>query len=78
LARAPGGPTQVHVTHHLEEIPGFVSHVLVLREGRVIAMGRARDVLTSETLTNAFGAPCHVELESSSGERRYRLQVKVA
>jgi len=78
LARDRGGPTQVHVTHHLEEIPGFVTHVLVLREGRVVAMGRAPDVLTSETLTRAFDAPCRVEMESSSGEQRYRLLVKVS
>lgn len=78
LARDPEGPTQVHVTHHLEEIPGFVTHALVLREGRVVAMGRAPDVLTSETLTRAFDAPCRVEMDSSSGEQRYRLLVKVS
>ena len=78
LARDPGGPTQVHVTHHLEEIPEFVSHALVLREGRVLAMGTASDVLTSETLTDAFGAPCRVTLDQGSGARRYRLSVMVA
>ena len=71
------GPTQVHVTHHLEEIPGFVTHALVLREGRVLAMGRAAEVLTSETLTKAFDAPCRVEVEAGSGGPRYRLQVQV-
>jgi iron complex transport system ATP-binding protein len=76
LAREPGGPTQIHVAHHLEEIPPFVTHGLVLREGRVLAQGPLGSVLTSETLTAAFGAPCRVELEreTSEGEgNRYRL-----
>lgn len=77
LSRDEEGPTQVHVTHHLEEIPSFVTHALVLREGRVLAMGRAAEVLTSETLTTAFDAPCRVEIDEGSGGRRYRLQVQV-
>jgi iron complex transport system ATP-binding protein len=77
LARDPRGPVQIHVTHHLEEIPPFVTHALVLREGRVLAMGHAEDVLTSETLTKAFDAPCRVETESSGATRQYRLQVTV-
>ncbi|HVU00671.1 MAG TPA: ATP-binding cassette domain-containing protein, partial [Polyangiaceae bacterium] len=39
LAEAPDGPTQLHVTHHLEEIPPFVTHAMVLAEGRVLAAG---------------------------------------
>ncbi len=77
LARDPRGPTQIHVTHHLEEIPEFVSHALVLREGRVLAQGKAEKVLTSETLTAAFDAPCSVDTESVGGTRRYRLRVTV-
>ncbi|HEX4335689.1 MAG TPA: ATP-binding cassette domain-containing protein [Polyangiaceae bacterium] len=77
LAASPGGPTQIHVTHHLEEIPGFITHALVLREGRVLAMGDAAQVLTSETLSTAFDAPCTVETESSGATRRYRLRVTV-
>jgi iron complex transport system ATP-binding protein len=65
LAHAPGGPTQLHVTHHLEEIPPFVTHALVLCEGRVLAPGPAREVLTSETLTTAFGVPSTVTVEDA-------------
>jgi iron complex transport system ATP-binding protein len=73
LAREPGGPTQIHVTHHLEEVPPFVTHALVLREGRVLASGAAADVLTSDCLTHAFGAPCHVEVRVEGGVRRFSL-----
>jgi iron complex transport system ATP-binding protein len=73
LAGEPACPTQIHVTHHLEEIPPFVTHALVLHEGRVLRSGPAASVLTSETLTAAFGAPCRVEVEPDSSGNRYRL-----
>lgn len=75
LARDPTGPTQIHVTHHLEEIPPFVSHALLLRAGRSIASGPVLDVLTSERLTEAFGHPCEVHAEADAKARRYRLRV---
>lgn len=75
LAREPSGPTQIHVTHHLEEIPEHVTHALVLRRGRALASGRARDVLTAEILGEAFGAPLQVEVEASGAGTRYRLKV---
>ena len=76
LARDPRGPTQVHVTHHLEEIPAFISHALVLREGRVLAQGEATAVLTSACLSEAFEARCRVDVESSGETRRFRLHVE--
>jgi iron complex transport system ATP-binding protein len=74
LAGGPDAPTELHVTHHLDEIPPFVTHALVLREGRVVAQGRAPDVLTGEILSQAFGAPCEVERFEAGGPR-YRLRV---
>ncbi|MDF3057543.1 MAG: transporter [Rariglobus sp.] len=56
LARAPRGPALVLVTHHVEEItPGF-SHALVLAAGKVVAAGPVNTILTSRTLSQAFGA----------------------
>jgi iron complex transport system ATP-binding protein len=77
LAAEPSGPTQLHVTHHLEEIPPLVTHALVLREGRVLSSGPAEGVLTPGTLEAAFGAPCRVDVEPVSGGRRYRLWVSL-
>src|SRR5699024_5187437 len=37
LANDPAAPATVLVTHHVEEIPADFSHVLLLREGRVVA-----------------------------------------
>ena len=73
LSIEPGGPTQIHVTHHLEEVPPFVTHALVLREGSVLASGAASAVLTSDCLTEAFDAPCRVDVETTPSGPRYRL-----
>ena len=43
------------VTHHVEEIPLGITHVLLLRDGRVVASGLARDVLRSAPLSATFG-----------------------
>ncbi|WP_200172731.1 ABC transporter ATP-binding protein [Tomitella cavernea] len=49
------------VTHHLEELPASTTHALVIADGRVLASGPAAQVLTSATITGAFGYPIAVE-----------------
>ncbi|QDQ97073.1 ATP-binding cassette domain-containing protein [Tomitella fengzijianii] len=49
------------VTHHLEELPPSTTHALVLAGGKVLASGLAEEVLTSATITGAFGYPIAVE-----------------
>ncbi|HYJ48986.1 MAG TPA: ATP-binding cassette domain-containing protein [Microbacterium sp.] len=56
-AQAATTPAMVMVTHHVEEIPIGFTHVLLLREGRVVAAGPLDEALTEESLTEAFGAP---------------------
>jgi iron complex transport system ATP-binding protein len=48
------------VTHHVEELPPGISHILLLRDGAVVASGLARQVLTDEHLSSTFGLPIHV------------------
>ncbi len=55
LAREPGAPTTVLVTHHVEEIPPAFDHVLLLRAGQVVAAGPLGDVLTPSALSDTFG-----------------------
>ncbi|GAA2921611.1 hypothetical protein GCM10020221_17250 [Streptomyces thioluteus] len=56
----------VMVTHHVEEIaPGF-THVLMIRQGQVLAAGPIELELTSRNLSKCFGLPLVVE---SRGER---------
>ncbi|MGW1816692.1 ABC transporter ATP-binding protein [Streptomyces sp. NPDC002125] len=47
----------VLVTHHLEELPPGTTHVMLLRDGRCLASGRADEVLTSESASTCFGHP---------------------
>jgi iron complex transport system ATP-binding protein len=48
------------VTHHLEELPTTTTHALLIGEGRTIASGPARDVVTTDHVTTAFAHPVQV------------------
>src|SRR5688572_16387302 len=56
-AQAPTTPAMVMVTHHVEEIPVGFTHVLLIRDGRVVAAGPIAEALTAENLTETFGLP---------------------
>lgn len=56
-AASPTTPAMVMVTHHVEEIPLGFTHVLLLRDGGVVAAGPIAETLTAQTLTEAFGMP---------------------
>ena len=61
LATDPDNPPMVLVTHHVEEIPDRFTHCLLLREGRTLAQGPLREVLTDELLSSCFGLPLAIE-----------------
>ena len=54
-------PPLVLVTHHLDEVPPGMSHVLMLREGEVVARGPIDEALTSDTLSRCFDLPLVLE-----------------
>ncbi|HKT56607.1 MAG TPA: ABC transporter ATP-binding protein [Microbacterium sp.] len=56
-AAVPTTPAMVMVTHHVEEIPVGFTHVLLLREGQVVASGPIAETLTADALTETFGMP---------------------
>lgn len=66
-------PTALLVTHHVEEILPWMSHVLLLDKGRIAAAGPVAEVLNSETLGRAFGCQC--DLARNNG--RYHLQISL-
>jgi iron complex transport system ATP-binding protein len=49
--------TSVLVTHHLEELPGSVTHAVLLSRGVVVASGPIEETLTGENLSACFGLP---------------------
>ncbi|MDQ0725295.1 ABC transporter ATP-binding protein [Microbacterium sp. W4I20] len=64
-ASSPSTPAMLMVTHHVEEIPVGFTHVMLLREGRVVSAGPIAETLTAEALSEAFGMP--ITLSSDDG-----------
>lgn len=64
-ASSPTTPAMLMVTHHVEEIPVGFTHVLLMREGRIVAAGPIAETLTADTLTETFGMP--IVLSSEDG-----------
>jgi iron complex transport system ATP-binding protein len=57
--RRPQLPT-IMVSHHLEDLPTSITHVLLLRQGAVLAAGETREMLTSELISACYGFPIDV------------------
>lgn len=60
LAASKGPPATVHVVHTLEELPRSTSHMLMLRDGKVVASGPIDDVCSDDQLSECFGIPMRV------------------
>jgi iron complex transport system ATP-binding protein len=73
LGTQKNSPTLVLVTHHAAEIMPVFSHLLILKNGRVLTAGKKTDVLNSKNLSAAFGAP--IQLQQTG--RRYAMKVTV-
>jgi iron complex transport system ATP-binding protein len=71
LGAQKNSPTLVLVTHHVEEIMPVFSHLLVLKNGKVLAAGKKSTVLNSKNLSQTFGAK--VKLQSKL--KRYSMAV---
>ncbi len=72
LGRGAHPPTLVLVTHHVEEIMPVFSHVLILKNARVMAQGTKKRALTSKTLSDAFGEPARLRQKRG----RYTLELR--
>lgn len=61
LTLDPSAPPLVLVTHHLDEVPPGMTHVLMLRDGEVVARGPIHRHLTARNLSDCFGMPLQLE-----------------
>jgi iron complex transport system ATP-binding protein len=61
LALDPTAPPLVLVTHHVDEVPPGITHVVLLRGGEVLASGPIDQTLTAATLSDCFGLPLELE-----------------
>jgi iron complex transport system ATP-binding protein len=57
----PTAPPLVLVTHHLDEVPPGMTHVLMLRDGDVLTSGPLDACLTADTVSACFGMPLQLE-----------------
>lgn len=61
LTTDPAAAPLVLVTHHLDEVPEGMTHVLMLRHGNVVARGPIDDTLTAERLSECFEMPLQLD-----------------
>lgn len=72
LAVDPASPATVLVSHHVEEIPPGFTHVLMLREGRVVAAGPIPETLTERNLSETFAMPLSLAQDEGRWSARRR------
>ncbi|MET0767292.1 MAG: ABC transporter ATP-binding protein [Aeromicrobium sp.] len=65
LSGSDDSPVLVMVSHHVEEIPVGFTHVLLLRDGAVVAQGPIASTLTAANLSTTFAQP--IQLDSEGG-----------
>jgi iron complex transport system ATP-binding protein len=75
LANDDASPATVLVSHHVEEIPPGFTHVLLLRQGEVVAAGPIAETLTEDALSDTFGLA--LQLEHTDGRYAARRKVGV-
>jgi iron complex transport system ATP-binding protein len=76
LAQDPNSPTTMMVSHHVEEIPPAFTHVLLLRDGRVVALGPLEQTLTDAALSETFGISLTVECSEGRWTARRRTRAR--
>lgn len=61
LGRHKKVPALIYVTHHVEEILPLFAKTLVLKDGRVLHVGRTQEVLKPRLLRQLYGAPLSLQ-----------------
>ncbi|OCA87217.1 ABC transporter ATP-binding protein [Pseudobacillus wudalianchiensis] len=63
MSYLPEGPTLLYVTHHIEELVPSITHALLIANGRTVAAGPKKDVLTEDVLSQTFHLPISLNWE---------------
>jgi iron complex transport system ATP-binding protein len=59
--------TLVAVLHDLNHAARYATHLIAMRDGRVVATGPPRDVVTAGMVREVFGLPCRVIDDPETG-----------
>jgi len=54
------GRTLVAVLHDLNQAARYATHLVVMRDGQVVAQGRPAEVITAELVESVFGLPARI------------------
>ncbi len=65
LKRLPKKTGIIYVTHHVEEILPNITHVMLLKKGKIFAQGKKEEVLTGPNLSKALN--CRMTLSENDG-----------
>lgn len=72
--------TIVYVTHYTEEILDIFQHTLLLKNGRIFAKGKTKDIFQADLMTRFLGYPVqiqyqpnHVLLETNVSSKVYQI-----
>jgi iron complex transport system ATP-binding protein len=60
----------IMISHHLEELPPTITHVALLRGGRMVAAGPVERILTDEAVSQAYG----IEVRVSHHDGRWQAR----
>lgn len=61
------GNTMVAVLHDLNQAARYATHLIAMRDGRVVAEGPPNEIVTAELVEEVFGLPCMVVADPVSG-----------
>lgn len=61
------GRTLVAVLHDLNQAARFATHLVVMRDGEIVAQGEPGEVLTAELVEDVFSLPCRIIDDPETG-----------
>ncbi|MEV0269172.1 ABC transporter ATP-binding protein [Hamadaea sp. NPDC050747] len=54
------GHTLVAVLHDLNQAARYATHLIAMRDGRIVAEGKPSEIVTAELIEEVFGLPCRI------------------
>lgn len=54
----------IYVTHHIEELTSAITHVLLIKDGEILAAGPKKEILTDILLSETYKTPVKVHFEN--------------
>ena len=57
----------IAVLHDLNQAARYATHLVVMKDGRVVATGAPAEVLTAELVEQVFGLPCLIAADPVTG-----------